>query len=160
MEGLRKNETFEKLKQELELRGKYYFKGFGNYVQGLGADLDYLTQYERTPEIEKHTREMINKIVSSYQSISFEQITNHPDYDLLKEISEAILKLVPEVEAVLDGKNSAEESWRLIKLITEKGREYQARLIILMKQINEQPGHEDDGFPVVDLDGKTWKYPF
>ena len=160
MEEIPKIDTTKKLQEELAIRGKYYFKGFGTCLQGILADLGFCVKFERTPEIAEHARNILNTITKAYQSIPFEQITNHPDYELLKQINEAILKLVPEAEAVLGGKNDIKESWELIKLIAEKGREYQAGLITLMKKINKQPGHEKDGFPVVDLNGKTWKYPF
>ena len=160
MEELHRTNIAEKLQQELAIRAKYYFKGFGSYLQGLLADLDNLVEIGRTPEREQHTREMIDKMVNLYQSIPFEQITDHPDYALLLQIREAISKLVPKVEAVLSGENSIDGSLELIKIISEKGMEYRARLSALLKQINSQSGHEKDGFDITDIHGKVWKYPF
>ncbi len=160
MEKLRKNNTTEKLEQELVIRAKYYFKGFGSYLQGLLADLDNIVEIGRTPEREKHTRDMIDKMVSLYQSIPFEQITNHPDYDLLLQINDAISRLVPKIETVIGGGKNIDESLELIKLISEKGMEYRNRLSTLLKQINSQPGHEKDGFKITDIHGVDWKYPF
>ena len=103
MEEFHKNNTVEKLQQELTERGKYYFKGFGSLLQGLLADLDNITGMGMTPEREKHAREMLNGIINTYQTIPFERIKDHPDYNLLLEIKEAISRLTLEVETVLNG---------------------------------------------------------
>ena len=158
MEELKhKDNTVEKLKEELEMRGKYYFKGFGACFSGLRIDLRTFIEFEATPGIEKHSRELLSTIVNLYQSIPFEQIINHPDYDLLLEIKEAISRLVPEVESVLNGKKSIKETENIIKIISEKGLEYRARLKALLDQIRLQPGHEKDGFRLTDIDGKIWR---
>lgn len=156
MEELHKNNNdAERLQEELTMRGKYYFKCFGNLLQGLAADLENFSN-EAMPEDESHAREMLRFIISLYQSIPFEQITNHPDYNLLLEIKEEISRLVPEVESVLNNKNNIKKSYEIIKIIEKKGAEYRKRLKTLLEQIRLQPGHEQDGFKVVDIHGKTW----
>lgn len=82
------------------------------------------------------------------------------DYDLLSQIKEAISKLVPKVENILNGENNIDESLGLINTISDKGMEYRARLQNILEQINSQPGHENDGFEITDIHGKVWKYPF
>ena len=114
-ERLHKNNTAEKLQQELEMRGKYYFKGFGSLLHGVMADLDYFVDFKGgTFEVEKDIREKISRIIGIYQSIPFEQITDHPDYDLLSEINKLIFKLATSVEFVLSG-GGVEESNEIIK---------------------------------------------
>ena len=160
MEELKhKNNTVEELQEELSIRGKYYFKGFGTCLQGLFADLCIL-EFKNTPELEKHSREMLNTIVNLYRSIPFEQITNFPDRDLLLEIKEAISRLIPEVESVLNGKKDTKQTEEIIEIILEKGSEYRARLKTLLKQIRLQPGHENDSFRVINIDGKVWNIGF
>jgi len=156
MEELRKNNPAEKLQQELTLRGKYYFKGFGSYLQGFMAGLDNLARYGKTPEREERIRKQLAEIIALYQSIPFEQIANHPDYYLLLQIKEEISKLAPTIENVLtDGKN-IDESIEIIRTIHEKGMEYRKRIEMLLKQLNLQPGHEKDGFKVTDIHGQVW----
>ena len=156
------NESVEQLQKELAFRGGYYFKDFGALLTGLLGDLANSISYGITTERKKNVGEMLNKIVGLYQSIPFEQITDHPDYDLFVQIREAIQKLIPEVEAVLSGEEkSVEKCDKLIKFIADKGREYNVRLRVILDKIRKQPGHENDLFSVVSpVDGKTWKIVF
>lgn len=155
VEKLHKNNSIEKMQQELAMRAEYYFKGFGALLEGLLAELENFIVLGETPERKKNIREKINKIVSVYQSIPFEQITNHPDYDLLLEMREAISKLVLEIESILGGEKNINGGKELIYLILEKGIEYRNRLSVLLKQINLQPGHENDGFKINSINDST-----
>lgn len=159
MEELHKNNNeAERLQEELTMRGKYYFKGFGNLIQAVVSDIDNsIVEKEVTSEAKQSIQENLNKMVELYQRIPFEQITTSPDYDLLLEIKEAISRLVLEVESVLNSNGNFNRShMEPLIFIDKKGMEYRQRLETLLEQIRQQPGHEQDGFKVVDIHGKTW----
>ena len=142
MEGINLSEG-EKLKEELELRGKYYFKGFGNLLQGLLANLCNYLEEEPTLKKEKVIRDQLGKIDGFFRSIPFNKITNHPDYELLSETKDAVCKLIEEVSRILTCKETKiEKSEELIGLILEKGEEYKKTLITLEEKLNLEPDYE------------------
>ena len=149
--------TAEKLQQELALRGKYYFKGFGNLLQSILGNLENFITTKRTPERERNIRDALNKVIDLYKSIPFKQITNHPDYGLLLEMNKTISQLVTKVERALSGERGVDESEQAIEVLAVKGNEYRARLKSLLEQLRQQPGHEKDCFKTTDINGKVWE---
>lgn len=148
----------EQLQQELEMRGKYYFKGLGMVIAvGLVSNLEIFATREATEEIATYIRNCINTLTKSYDSIPFDQITDHPDYDIFLKVKETISELQLEVDQILEGKKDITPAQQLIIFILDLGLEYRARLKAILDKLQEQPGYEKYGFQAKDvIDGKQW----
>lgn len=147
----------EKLQQELAMRGQYYFKGFGMILSDLLANLEFFAVAEPTPEIAEHIRYRLKTISDLYGTIPFDQITDHPDHDVLLKIRDAISQLHPAVEKIINGEKDISEAHAVITVIHNNGQAYRARLTTMLRELRKQPGHKHDGLRSIDvINGKVW----
>jgi len=155
---LDENPVAEKLQRELAMRGNYYFKDLGMVMgAGLLANIEVFATAQVTEERATCIRNCLNLLVGCYDSIPFDEITDHPDFDIFLAVKTAIPQLESEVDQILAGKKDIEEAHQLIVFILDKGNEYRARLKSILEDIRKQPGLEDYGFQTTSiLDGKVW----
>ncbi len=147
----------EKLQQELTTRGQYYFKGFGMLLQELFSNIEIFAVAEATPERKKLIRFRLKTITDLYAKIPFDQIAAHPDFNLLATIRDAISRLHPAVDEIINGKKDIKEVEAIITVILNNGQAYQARLTDILHELRKQPGHENDGLrSTCVITGKVW----
>lgn len=101
-EPIREN-VAEKLQQELSLRGQFYFKGFGMILSDLLANLEIFAVAESTSERAELIRFRLKTITDLYTKIPFDELSDHPDFDLLIAIRDAIFRLHQAVEKIING---------------------------------------------------------
>lgn len=152
------NPVAEKLQQELAIRGHYYFKDLGMVIGvGLLSNLELFAVDESTEQRATYIRNCVNLIVRCYDSIPFDQITSHPDYDIFLAVKKAISRLRDEVDQILAGKKDINQARQLIIFILDKGNEYRARLKAILDELHKHPGFENYGFQATGvIDGKHW----
>lgn len=149
----------EKLQQELAMRGQYYFKDFGMILSDLLANLEIFAHPdgEATLQRAEVIRYRLKTITDLYAAISFDQITDHPDFDLLVTIKDAISHLHPAAENIINGEKDIIEAESVIAVIHQNGQAYRVRLHEILNDLRQQPGHEHDGLRAVDIiDGRVW----
>ncbi len=96
-------------------------------------------------------------MLQCYDSIPFEQITKHPDHDLLLETRNALAQLPTALIRVLNEGASPDEAYNLIKIIHENGRHYRTRLTTIWYELRELPGHENANLRSTCLiTGEVW----
>ena len=139
------------------MRGQYYFKGFGMILNDLLANCEIFAVYEATPERAGHIRCRLKTMDDLYKTIPFDQITDHPDYEIFVAIRNAIDLLYPAVEKIINGQTNIDEAEALITVIDKHGKAYRARLKAILKELREHPGHEHDGLQsTCVITGRVW----
>jgi hypothetical protein len=146
---------------ELNLRGQFYFKGFGSVLQGMSTSIEIFGDTGSSPEEKtRHVAAANNALtvmLQCYDSIPFEQITKHPDYDLLVEIKRTLAQLPTALIRVLNEGANPDEAYNLIKIIHENGRHYRTRLTTIWYELRELPGQGNANLSsTCIITGKVW----
>lgn len=151
-------EGAEKLRTELQERGRFYFKGFGVLVQGVTTHLDIIETSGQSEKRSENLEACVSKMMELYESIPFEEIADSPDYDLLSEIKGAIFLLRDSISNILNGNTPFSEGYRVIELIHEKGMAFRKRLQTLLDELRTHEGCEKEGLQATDvINGRVWK---
>ena len=149
----------EDLAAELAERGKFYAKGFGSV---LGLDvlpcIEILEDnFEDNWMYQIVARQGLDIMSRFYDRISFGEMIDHPDAELLFEIKDVIQLLRSEFEFVFLGDFSHSEAvYEHISTIHDLGQIYRARLHAIQEALRVKEGFEYAGLRVVDLHGKIW----
>lgn len=149
----------EDLAAELVERGRFYAKGFGS-VLGLEVlpCVEILEDnFEENWMYQVVARRGLDIMSSFYDRISFGEMIDHPDAELLFEIKGTIAALRSEFEFVFLGDFSHSETvYEHISTIHHLGQIYRARLYAIQEALRTKDGFEHTGLKVVDLHGKIW----
>lgn len=149
----------EDLATELAMRGKFYAKGFGSV---LGLDvlpcIEILEHdFEANWMYEIVAREGLDIMSRFYDRISFGEMIDHPDADLLFEIKDTIVALRAELEFIFSGDfTHNERAYEHISTIHHLGQTYRVRLQAIQDVLRTKDGFEHAGLFTVDLHGKVW----
>lgn len=149
----------EDLAAELTERGRFYAKGFGS-VLGLAVlpCVEILEDnFEENWMYQIVARQGLDTMSRFYDRISFGEMIDHPDAELLFEIKDAIIALRSEFEFVFLGDFSHSEAvYEHISTIHHLGQTYRARLHAIQEVLRTKEGFDHAGLKVVDLHGKIW----
>lgn len=149
MENEPKQNIAEKLQQELLMRSSYYFEGFGFLIGvDLLSNLELFLIEKTTEQRAEAVRNYMKKIIEYYASIPFDQIKDHPDYDIFSAVKDAIAELKTEVNQILVGRvKDMDKANQIILFILDKGNEYRDRLVTIRDELRKNR----------DLDIKNFK---
>jgi len=148
----------EKLRAELQERGRFYFKGFGMILQGVTTHLDIIETSDRSDDRIQFLMNCVGKMIELYESIPFDEIEESPDHDLLSEIRGAIFLLRDSISDILNENTPFSEGYRIIELIHEKGMFFRKRLQTLLDELRTHEGCKREGLQAIDvINGRVWK---
>jgi len=154
-------QSVEQLKARAELMGKYYFRGFGNFIQIVVANAQiYLLYPEDRVEVKKETLDAYSLIEELYKKIPFEELKDNEDF---KPIFSA-RDLLPEYKQALDSFFEAptEEKENILdKLgikILETVEPYRENFWGLTKKIRSISENENFYVKVIDWNGVEWRF--
>lgn len=99
----------------------------------------------------------MNDPFRSFGNSPIDKITDHPDFDLLVAIRDAISQLHPAVENIINGEKDISGAKAVIAVIHNSGQKYRARVTDALRELRKEPGHEHDGLQsTCVIDGKVW----
>jgi hypothetical protein len=147
----------DEIKKELAMRGYFYAKGFGGCLSCLKGDLDEFVRGKLSGDRIDYVRCTIQMLVDLYGVVHLEELTDHPDYDLLSRIKRNVFLLKEEVDLILQGKTDTSVLNRLIGEIDDAGCDFRDRLNALLVELRQYPGYERFTFASTDVDGVYWK---
>lgn len=103
-----------------------------------------------------YIEESLRVIVEVYDAIPLEDLTDHPDYDLLSLMKRKISELQCEVILILGGKTDTEALSKLVIEIDDAGCDFRDRLTVLLNELRKYPGYEKFCFSSTDINGVHW----
>ena len=133
------------------------YRRFNIVLSDLLANLEIFAVSKTTTQRAEHIRFRLQTITDLYTKIPFDKIIDHPDFDLLVTIKDAISLLHPAVEKIINGEKNIDEAVKIIAIIHQNGQAYRLRLQTIIDKLQQQPGHENDGLRSVDIiNGKVY----
>jgi hypothetical protein len=140
--------------------GAYYYKGFGNTIQGILANAELYLMEERKEKLVRSSYEWFNEIEELYKKIPFENLHGRAEYYPLFVVNRMIPKFREAMDQVFQ--NNQKDHLRNLeteaRTIVEVGRLYWDSFMSLCRQIRCFPEAKDFRVKIVDYQNNTFYF--
>lgn len=150
---------------ELEQRaleiGKYYYKGFGNSIQGIFADAANFVDEPEHTELPRQAYQTLQQIEDFYRRIPFETLHGKEEFYPLFVVARLLPNFRERMDSVFKEKDEA--SLRKLQtacgVVVEVGKLYSDSFVHILQEIRFHPEAKDFRIAVKDqLKDMTWYF--
>lgn len=152
-------EKVERLKSDIELMKRFYYKGFGCLVSGIDAYFNIAATYNTTDEeIEEEISKTSEDIERFYDLIPFEELDSNPDFSPIIAVRGLLESYLADIKKALDrpDKKLAGRISERTKEICEYGKIYDANFKRKISELREIHGYENFKVEVIDHKGDVF----
>ncbi|MCF7866090.1 hypothetical protein K9L67_00615 [Candidatus Woesearchaeota archaeon] len=149
--------NIDQLKQEARNMSKYYYKGFGNRLQGiLGSTVNYIENINSEENLHK-IKKQLTQIKKSYEKIPFENLLKNKNYKPLFETQKLLTNATIELDLIIHkNKTNITNLTNTLERITNEGEIYRTTLKEIISIINNTNIHEPFEIKLYDYEGNKW----
>jgi hypothetical protein len=144
-----------------EEMAKYYFKGFGNSIDGTITDMEAFLHFRENNNADKYKNRFEYNIVHlllHYETIPFQTLKGKPVFKPLFAANELLLKYYCIANLFFD--SPEDRTYNRLRLIgneiVKEGRKYHDNLTTVLQTIRNDPVHKDFTVKVFDDKGEIW----
>jgi hypothetical protein len=152
------NDDLLKMKDLALEMGSYYYKGFGNTINGILANAEIYLKEPNRKELAENAYGWLREIEEHYETIPFENLHGREEFYPLFVVKRLLPKLKDRMNRIFidRDKDSLRNLDTDAKSIVNVGRLYGYSFLATLEQIRENPEAKDFRVKITDYRNQDW----